>query len=90
MTHGGKRQGSGRKSKAEEVRLIDSLTPLAPQALEALKAGIEAGEFPFVKLFYEYYAGKPTDKVDVTSAGKAIGSEPHVVIFKDYSKDAEP
>jgi hypothetical protein len=88
MSHGGKRQGSGRKSKAEEVRLIDSLTPLAPEALKALKNGIEAGEFPFVKLFYEYYAGKPTDKVDVTSNGKTLESK-HEIIFKDYSKDAK-
>jgi hypothetical protein len=88
MSHGGKRNGSGRKSKAEEIKLIDSLTPLAPKALEALKAGIEAGEFPFVKLFYEYYAGKPTDKVDVTSNGETLESK-HEIIFKDYSKDAK-
>jgi hypothetical protein len=87
MARGGKREGSGRKSKAEEVKLIDTLTPLAPKALAALKEGIEAGEFPFVKLFYEYYAGKPTDKVDVTSGGNPIG--PHEIIFKDYSKDAD-
>lgn len=83
--NGGARPNSGRKSKAEEVKLIESLTPLAPAALEALKKGIASGEFPFVKLFYEYYAGKPTDKLDVVSNGQTIGQAQEVVI-KDYSK----
>jgi hypothetical protein len=86
MANGGKREGAGRKSKAEEVKLIEALTPLAPKALKALQAGIEAGEFPFVKLFYEYYAGKPTDKLDVTSGGKPMETVKHEVVFKDYSK----
>lgn len=83
--NGGARPNAGRKSKAEEVKLIESLTPLAPAALEALKKGIASGEFPFVKLFYEYYAGKPTDKLDVVSNGQTIGQVQEVVI-KDYSK----
>lgn len=83
--NGGARPNAGRKAKAEEVKLIESLTPLAPAALEALKRGIASGEFPFVKLFYEYYAGKPTDKLDVVSNGQTIGQAQEVVI-KDYSK----
>lgn len=84
--NGGARPGAGRKSKAEEVKLIEALTPLAPTALKALKAGIEAGEFPFVKLFYEYYAGKPTDHVDLTSNGETVTNTPQEVIIRDYSK----
>lgn len=83
--HGGRREGSGRKSKAAMIQLIEQLTPLAPEALEALKRGIAAGEFPFVKLFYEYYAGKPKDHVDVTSNGETIG-QPQEIVFKDYTK----
>jgi|694.fasta_scaffold46597_10 hypothetical protein len=85
--HGGVRAGQGRKSKAEEVKLIESLTPLAPAALEALKKGIDSGEFPFVKLFYEYYAGKPTDYIDLTTKGKSINSQPvQRVIIEDATK----
>ena len=84
--NGGARPGAGRKTKAEEVKLIESLTPLAPKALEALKKGIEDGDFPFVKLFYEYYAGKPTDKLDVVSNGETINNAPQEVIIRDYSK----
>jgi hypothetical protein len=87
MSQGGARKGAGRKSKAEEVKLIESLTPLAPEALKALEAGIKAGEFPFVKLFYEYYAGKPTENVDMTSNGETI-NQPQEIIIRKASKDA--
>jgi hypothetical protein len=86
--NGGARQGAGRKSKAEEVKLIEALTPLAPQALAALKAGIVRGEFPFIKLFYEYYAGKPTDHVDVTTDGDKINTVQEVIV-RDYTKKAK-
>ncbi len=36
---GGKRKGAGRKPKAEELNLIEKLTPLEPLAFEALEAG---------------------------------------------------
>jgi len=57
---------AGRKSKAEEVELIERLTPLEPKAFEALKAGIEKGDFKYVQLFYNYYAGKPRETKDIT------------------------
>ena len=36
---------AGRKPKAEEVKLIERLTPLEPQAYAALKKGIESKSF---------------------------------------------
>jgi hypothetical protein len=86
---GGARPGAGRKSKAEEIKLIEQLTPLAPKALAALKTGIEAGEFPFIKLFYEYYAGKPTDHVDVTTDGEKLNTGIQEVVIRDYTKKKE-
>jgi hypothetical protein len=63
---GGKREGSGRKSKAEEVQLIERLTPLEDKAYKALEAGIDKGDFKYVQLFYHYYAGKPKETKDIT------------------------
>ena len=63
--NGGHSNG-GRKPKAEEVKLIERLTPLEPQAYEALKKGIESGEFKFIQMFYHYYAGKPRETKDIT------------------------
>ena len=57
---------SGRKSKAEEVVLIEKLTPLEPLAFAALEKGLERGDFKFTQLFYNYYAGKPRETKDVT------------------------
>ena len=66
MAHGGKRIGAGRKSKAEEISLIEKLSPLEDTAFEALKKGVEKGDFKFVQLFYNYYAGKPRETKDIT------------------------
>ena len=63
--NGGHSNG-GRKPKAEEVKLIERLTPLEPQAYAALKKGIESGEFKFIQMFYHYYAGKPRETKDIT------------------------
>jgi hypothetical protein len=63
--NGGHSNG-GRKPKAEEVKLIERLTPLEPKAYEALKKGIESGEFKFIQMFYHYYAGKPRETKDIT------------------------
>tara|TARA_Y100001951_G_C11274059_1_gene260663 strand:+ start:1155 stop:1385 length:231 start_codon:yes stop_codon:yes gene_type:complete len=66
MKHGGKREGSGRKSKADEINLIEKLSPLEDSAFMALKAGVEKGDFKYVQLFYNYYAGKPRETKDIT------------------------
>lgn len=63
---GGARPGAGRPSKAEEVKLIERLGPLEGKAFEALKKGIESGDFKYVQLFYHYYAGKPRETKDIT------------------------
>jgi hypothetical protein len=66
MAHGGKRQGAGRKAKADEINLIEKLTPLEDAAYQALKKGVESGDFKYVQLFYNYYAGKPRETKDIT------------------------
>lgn len=66
MARGGARKGAGRKSKSEEVNLIEKLTPLEDAAYEALKKGVQSGDFKFVQLFYNYYAGKPRETKDIT------------------------
>lgn len=66
MAHGGKREGSGRKSKADEIDLVEKLTPLYPAALKALSEGVERGDYKFVQLYFAYFAGKPRDPKDIT------------------------
>ena len=64
--YGGKREGAGRKPKAEEIKLIERLSPLEPLAFAALEKGLERGDFKFTQLFYNYYAGKPRETKDIT------------------------
>jgi len=67
INNGGARKGAGRKSKAAEQKLIENLTPMNSMALESLKKGLEKKEQWAVKLFFEYFYGKPQQRVDVTS-----------------------
>ena len=70
--HGGKREGAGRKPKAEEQKLIEKLTPMNEIALDSLKKGLEKKEQWAVKLYFEYFYGRPQHRVDVTSNEESI------------------
>jgi hypothetical protein len=72
INNGGARQGAGRKSKAAEQKLIENLTPMNSMALESLEKGLEKKEQWAVKLFFEYFYGKPQQRVDVTSNDESI------------------
>jgi hypothetical protein len=58
-------KGGGRPSKNDEIKLIEELTPMEPAAYQALKAGLERGEFKYVQLFMNYYWGKPKQITEV-------------------------
>jgi hypothetical protein len=64
--YNGGHSNGGRKPKAEEVALIEKLTPLEPLAFAALEKGLASGDFKFTQLFYNYYAGKPRETKDIT------------------------
>ena len=70
--NGGARKGAGRKSKSEEQKLIENLTPMNAMALASLEKGLEKKEQWAVKLFFEYFYGKPQQRVDVTSNDESI------------------
>jgi hypothetical protein len=63
--NGGHSNG-GRKSKAEEQKLVERLTPLEDKALKALDQALEDGKPWAVKMFFDYFYGKPIAKYDVT------------------------
>ena len=70
--NGGARKGAGRKSKSEEQKLIENLTPMNSMALASLEKGLEKKEQWAVKLFFEYFYGKPQQRVDVTSNEESL------------------
>ena len=93
MAKGGKREGAGRKSKAEELglpALVDEVIGEEGKRLIIEKVYVQAksGSFPHQQMLMQYMFGKPTDKVDLTSNGNTIQDIKHEIIFKDYSKNA--
>jgi len=58
-------KGGGRPSKIDEIKMIEELSPMEPAAYQALKAGLERGEFKYVQLFMNYYYGKPKQITEV-------------------------
>jgi len=59
----------GRKSKAEEMQLIEKLSPMEALAHQKLKEAIEEGKDWAVKMYFEYMYGKPKQIVDATVNG---------------------
>lgn len=75
--HGGIRAGQGRKPKAIELKLAETIdTALGEEwtndVLKEVFAKAKAGSFLHAQLLLAYKYGKPPDKLDVTSAGKAL------------------
>ena len=72
---GGMRQGSGRKSKAHEQKLIEKLDNVIEEyeVLETLKQLIINGDLRAVQLYFNYRYGKPKDSVDLNTTGEDLG-----------------
>lgn len=74
--HGGRREGAGRKSKAEEQDLIQKLSPLEPEALRQLELAVKNGERWAIELFFKYNYGMPKQQTDITTNGNDININP--------------
>jgi len=76
---GGAREGSGRKSKAEEQKLIEKLSPMEATAHAKLSEAIDLGKDWAIKMFFEYMYGKPKQMIEQTNlnvdAGKLTEEE---------------
>lgn len=59
--HGGKREGAGRKSKADELALIEKMDAiLAPESVwKAVAAKVSEGDMQASKLWLSYRYGQP-------------------------------
>lgn len=75
---GGARPGAGRPSKADELKLLDKLSPMEPLWIEAMKSGLSKKDFNYVKLFSDYFYGKPKESVQMDLEGDVS----HEVVFK--------
>jgi hypothetical protein len=62
----GGHKSAGRKPKADEIAMIEKLSPMEDKAYKALEQGVANGDFKFVQLYFNYYAGKPKETKDIT------------------------
>jgi len=61
----GAKNGGGRPSKADEQKLIEAIGPMSEDAHSQLYIAIKAGEQWAVKLWFEYFYGKPKQSLDI-------------------------
>lgn len=87
--YNGGHKTAGRKAKADEQKLIERLTPLVDVAHKALSDALQANEQWAVKLFFEYFYGKPRQQVDVTTGGETINSPQPISITVNTPKSDE-
>jgi hypothetical protein len=69
---------SGRRPDDVNLKIIERLTPLDDKAFEMLKQGIEAGDFKFIRLYFEMRWGKARQMTEIT-----VNSEQPIFNIKD-------
>lgn len=71
MAKGGYREGSGRKTKAEELQIVNQSVEAITEKYGSLKWGfralLDSGEASLIKFVFEHAAGKPKENVSVES-----------------------
>lgn len=74
--HGGARNGAGRKSKEEQIALLEKLRPMDELAFEVMHELLEKRNESALKLFMAYRFGQPKQTIDQTTSG------PQVVVLR--------
>lgn len=74
MTRGGKREGSGRKPKADEIKLLETIGNAVPESdfmeiWKSIAKEAKTGSASHIKILFEYYYGKPKETVTHDVAG---------------------
>lgn len=85
MPAGGKRPNSGRKPKADEIKIIEQMdSVLVPQSVwESLAELVENKDVQAIKLWLSYRYGQPKQNIDIESQGEKITGFTLEVIHKN-------
>lgn len=76
---GGKRPNSGRKRRMEEKEIIEKLSPFEEIAFTKLRERIEANDIKALQIFFNYYLGQPTQRVESKIEGNLTSIAVEVV-----------
>ena len=76
---GGKREGSGRKPKIQEVKLVESMDAISvpDEIWKALLHKCLQGDTGALKLWLSYRYGLPKQQIDITSNGEKVAPPIH-------------
>jgi len=66
---GGKREGAGRKPRADEQELIDKLRPMDELAMKMINQGLANNDSAILKIFMSYRYGMPRQTTDLNVMG---------------------
>lgn len=79
---------AGRKSKAEEYKLIEKLDKYIDQqeVFEKLGELISKGQLKAIEIYLNYYFGRPTEKVQHSTDGESIVT-PMITLVPANKKD---
>jgi hypothetical protein len=85
---GGKREGSGRKTQGEILRLKEILdeTMDAEMVMGKLRELIENGDYRAIDLYLKYRVGSPTQSIEVTSTHDINFNLNNIVSFDDIQE----
>ena len=67
--HGGARKGAGRKPKNDEQALLDKLSVYSDEAHSKLREAVENGDQWAIKMFFEYFYGRPNQNINHQNDG---------------------
>ena len=85
--NGGRREGAGRKPKADEIKIIEQMDAvLAPAKVwQKLADLVESGDQQAVKTWLSYRFGQPKQSIDHTTDGDKINTIK--VVWSDGGSD---
>jgi hypothetical protein len=67
---GGARPGAGRPKKLDEYQLIEKLRPMAETAFQVLHQKVMEGDIKALQIYFSYYLGLPTQKIESKIEGQ--------------------
>lgn len=78
--NGGKRDGAGRKPKNDEQQLLERLSIYSDDAHKKLQQAVKGGEQWAIKMFFEYYYGKPNQTINHQNNGNDFTNDNEFVL----------
>lgn len=72
--HGGKRENAGRKAKADEIKIAETMDNILSSdvVVEKLSKLVKEGNLKAIELWLAYRVGKPQQNVDHTTNGNDV------------------